>query len=397
VPAARYRILHNANAGSKAGIPLQRDSSERLRQALGRYGLAGEIVSTENEPEAITAVHQAVDAGIEVVVAAGGDGTVGTIANELLGTGTCLGILPLGSVMNIARSLGIPRDLDEAVAALMQGRATDVDVGETGGQRFFEGASIGLNAAILREADHFGHPGWRSIARSIWVAIRYRPARMELRLDDRIVRTRALLVAIANGPYTGAGMTVAPDARLDDGRFDVRVFRGFSKWELFRHLASIAFGRRRYAPHVSTYRSTRVRVTSARPLPARADRRDLGTTPLELEVRPAALRVIVPGPVVGQVARPAVRHADVAIDRERLVVGLPRAGLVRIGQPGGHDRGAADHGFAEGIERVAHVGAEEVADGGRIAEPPGIDVPIEPGLERGVVHGASSSKRVRSR
>jgi diacylglycerol kinase (ATP) len=108
------------------------------------------------------------------------------------------------------------------------------------------------------------------------------------------VRTRALMVAVANGPYMGVGMTVAPDARLDDGRLDVRVFRGFSKWELLRHLGSIAFGRRRYSPHVSTYRSVRVRVTSARPLPARADRRDLGTTPIEFVVRPRALRVLVP-------------------------------------------------------------------------------------------------------
>ena len=102
------------------------------------------------------------------------------------------------------------------------------------------------------------------------------------------------MVAVANGPYTGAGMTVAPAARLDDGRFDVRVFRGFSKWELIRHLAGIAFGRYRYAPHVSTYRAARVRITSVHPLPCRADARDLGTTPIEFRVRPAALRVVVP-------------------------------------------------------------------------------------------------------
>jgi diacylglycerol kinase family enzyme len=117
---------------------------------------------------------------------------------------------------------------------------------------------------------------------------------MTLRLDDRIVRTRALMVSVANGPYTGAGMTVAPAARLDDGRFDVRVFRGFSKVQLLRHLGAIAFGRRRYAPQVSTYRSRRVHVESARPLPCRADSRDLGWTPVTFETRPGALRVVVP-------------------------------------------------------------------------------------------------------
>ena len=134
-----------------------------------------------------------------------------------------------------------------------------------------------------------------SIVRTIWVALRYRPARMHIDLDgDQRVRTRALMVVMALGPYIGAGMTVAPEARLDDGKFEVRVFRGFSKPELLRHLAGIAFGRYRYAPHVSTYRAATVRVTSHHPLPCRADSHDLGTTPLEISIRPRVLCVIVP-------------------------------------------------------------------------------------------------------
>jgi diacylglycerol kinase family enzyme len=89
-------------------------------------------------------------------------------------------------------------------------------------------------------------------------------------------------------------MTVAPDARLDDGLLDVGVWRRFSKPELLHHLFSIAFGRRRYTPQVDMYRSSKVRVTSAHPLPCRADSRDLGTTPVVFGVRPGALRVIVP-------------------------------------------------------------------------------------------------------
>jgi diacylglycerol kinase (ATP) len=122
---------------------------------------------------------------------------------------------------------------------------------------------------------------------------------MSIELDDETVRTRALMVTASNGPYTGLGMTVAPDARLDDGAFDVRVFRGFSKPELLRHLVSIAFGRRKYSPHVSTYRSARVRIESARPLPSRADSHDMGTTPIEFTVKPRALRVVVPADWTG--------------------------------------------------------------------------------------------------
>jgi diacylglycerol kinase family enzyme len=117
---------------------------------------------------------------------------------------------------------------------------------------------------------------------------------MQIDLDTGQVETRALMVVVANGPYIGAGMTVAPGARLDDGKFDVRVFRHLSKPKLLRHLASIAFGRYRYAPEVETYRSRFVRIDGVHPLPARADARDLGTTPIELSVRPAALAVVVP-------------------------------------------------------------------------------------------------------
>jgi diacylglycerol kinase (ATP) len=149
---------------------------------------------------------------------------------------------------------------------------------------------------MFREAARFDDGDWASILRTIWVALRYRPARMRLDLDEGTVRTRALMVTVAIGPYTGVGMTVAPAARMEDGRFDVRVFRGFSKWELIRHLAAIAFGRRRYAPHVSTYRSADVRIRSAHPLPARADGNDLGMTPVVFKTLPQALRVVTPAP-----------------------------------------------------------------------------------------------------
>jgi diacylglycerol kinase (ATP) len=81
---------------------------------------------------------------------------------------------------------------------------------------------------------------------------------------------------------------------MDDGRFDIAVYRHFSRWELARHMVSIVAGRRRYSPKVRTFRSKRVRITAHRPLPARADARGLGTTPIELEVVPGLLKVVVP-------------------------------------------------------------------------------------------------------
>ena len=294
-PKLSYRVIRNPHAGRKKGIAPNAISRDELVLLLERHGLGGDVVETLDKEAARREARRAVHDGIDVVVAAGGDGTIGAVASALLGTDVALGILPMGTVMNIPRMLGLPRDLEAAADALGTGERRLIDVGEARGRPFYEAASVGMNAAMFREAQQFEKGDWLSIVRTIWVALRYRPARMHIDLDGaQRVRTRALMVVMALGPYIGAGMTVAPEARLDDGKFEVRVFRGFSKLELLRHLAGIAFGRYRYAPHVSTYRAAAVRVTSHHPLPCRADSHDLGTTPLDISIRPRVLCVIAP-------------------------------------------------------------------------------------------------------
>jgi diacylglycerol kinase (ATP) len=190
--------------------------------------------------------------------------------------------------------LELPREIEPAATVIAAGKTRLIDVGEANGEAFFETASAGMNAAIFRESKRFEEGDYGTLWRAALNAFRYRPARMTILLDDeRTITTRALMVTVGNGPYMGLGMTVAPGARLDDGLFDVRLFRHFSKFDLLRHLGSIAFGRRRYSPHVQLERSAFVRIEGARPLPIRADSRALGYTPLECRVKPAALRVIV--------------------------------------------------------------------------------------------------------
>jgi diacylglycerol kinase (ATP) len=336
---ARIRVIWNPDAGSKGGVPTNVAGEGRVRELMHRARLGSELVATASADEARAEAGDAASRGYELVVAAGGDGTVGVVADQLLGTATALGILPLGTVMNIARSLGIPRDPEEAADAIRTGGLALVDVGEVRGRPFYEAGSVGMNAAMFREAQRLDDGDWSSVARTIWTALRYRPARMSIDLEDRRIRTRALMITVSNGPYTGAGMTVAPGARLDDGRFDVRIFRRFSKLRLLRHLASIAFGRYHYAPEVDTYRSRFVRVETASPLPARADARDLGTTPVEFATRPGALRVIVPHPQ---------RHGDPA----------PRA------DPPTHVGGRAEGPRPEGPDDVRRIAREELTLGG---------------------------------
>jgi diacylglycerol kinase (ATP) len=263
---------------------------------MAEHGLGDELFASESEAEATERVDAAIGSGYDVVVAAGGDGTVGSVARRLLDSPTALGILPLGSAMNVARSVGIPRDLEAAATIIAGGVVRAIDVGEAKGVVFFEAASIGMNAAVLGEAQRVDEGRWVSLLAMVRVGLRYPAHRIDLDLDGRRVRVRALTLAIANGPYTGLGLTLAPDAQLDDGRFDVVVFEGLSRWGLALHLARIVGGRKARATGMRRTRAACVRVSGRHPIQVRADASDLGRTPIEFVVRPGALRVLVPAP-----------------------------------------------------------------------------------------------------
>ncbi|HVM29871.1 MAG TPA: diacylglycerol kinase family protein [Candidatus Limnocylindrales bacterium] len=286
-------VIWNASAGQKR--PLGGGVSvDQARELLDSRKLRYELVETTSAEEAVSLARSAASEGRELVVAAGGDGTIGVISGELVGSQTALGILPLGSVMNIPRMLGLPRELEPAIDVLATGQVRLVDVGEANGRLFYEAASVGLNATIFSAAERLMERDYLSLRRLLWIALRHRPARMRLEIDDRSIETRALMATISNGPYTGLGMTVAPTARVDDGLFDVRVFRNYSKLELVRHLLSISFGRRAYMPNTNTYRASHVRIEArSRSLPVRVDGVNIGRTPLECHVRRACLRVLV--------------------------------------------------------------------------------------------------------
>ncbi|HEX5829088.1 MAG TPA: diacylglycerol kinase family protein, partial [Candidatus Limnocylindrales bacterium] len=207
-----------------------------------------------------------------------------------------LGILPLGSVMNVARSLGVPRELEAAAAVLAAGRTRTIDVGVVDGRGpFFEGVAIGLHAELFAAAADLDRGDAGAPLRGLREALRYRPSRIELHpVDGPPIRTRALVVSVANGPYVGLAFMVAPGARLDDGLLDTRIFERFSRWELLRHFWAIAAGRRRYEPRVRTVRTACVRIRARPAMRVRADGEDAGETPTTIRVLPAALKVLVP-------------------------------------------------------------------------------------------------------
>jgi diacylglycerol kinase (ATP) len=291
----RIRVLWNPTAGRKGGIPTNHSSREMLLDLLSRHGLGDELIETGSAQHVVEAARDAVDCGYDVVVAAGGDGTIGLIGRQLIGTRTALGILPLGSVMNIPRMLGMTRDPEEAARILAEGHLRSIDVGQVGDRIFYEAGSVGLHAAATRELPLVDRGDYGALVRSIAAAFRYRPSEIRIELDgDRTIKAKAVGVAVANGPFIGPGLAVAPEALLDDGLFDVRVFLHYTPAEQLQYVLSIVRGRRPRERSSRTERAKWVRITSDRPLAVRADAVDLGSTPVVFEIRPRVLTVVAP-------------------------------------------------------------------------------------------------------
>jgi diacylglycerol kinase (ATP) len=293
-PAAgpRTLVVWNPSAGGGDENDLD-ERRETLRRALEGAGVEAELYESPSEEAAARRVDEALEAGVDWIAAAGGDHTVRSIAFRLIGGDTALGILPLGTAMNIARSLGIPLELDAAAAVLATGRIRSIDVGYIGDEPFLEVATVGLAADLLKHATKVSEGRLGSIVDFVARAIRHRRTRVWLDLDGREVRHRVVSVAIANGPFTGRALEIAPDAHIDDGLLDVVCFLGFGPLEFLKELLKVSTGAGSGA-RTARYRAARVAIRSHHPLPVRADSSDLGSTPVAMKAEGRALRVVAP-------------------------------------------------------------------------------------------------------
>jgi diacylglycerol kinase (ATP) len=290
----RVLVIWNPEAGSKAGLPTNGASEADLRRVMADHGLGDDLFASPSPAAAAFRVDQAVRDGVDVVVAAGGDGTARSVALRLLGKETALGLLPLGSAMNLARTLGIPRELGQAANVIATGDVRPIDVGEIAGRPFIEQVSVGLSAEAFAKAHAVDKHRFGAAFGLLGLMVRSRRTRIELELDGEIRRSRALALSIANTPYTGLGIELAPGARVDDGLLDVVVFEGLSPFGLARYMAATIGGRGDPPERFRTYRAKRVRIDTRRPLPVRFDAEDGGRTPVEVRVLARALRVVAP-------------------------------------------------------------------------------------------------------
>jgi diacylglycerol kinase (ATP) len=273
----------------------------RLRDTLTREGLVFEAVETCAPGHATALAGEAARAGVPLVVAVGGDGTLNEVVNGLLPVREAhpvtVGALMTGRGRDASRNLGLPRDPLRAARRLAHGREVARDVGLArwpGGQRFFLGwAGAGFDAVVAERA---GGGGGRLVyLRAVLASLyHYRPVDLSLQLDGEAAGTGpAASVVVCNGASFGGGMRIAPAARTDDGRLDVVRLGALGRAELARWLPTVYWGGHLANPKIRTWRATRVRVDSASPVPVQLDG-ELGPhTPLDVEILPAALRLLV--------------------------------------------------------------------------------------------------------
>jgi YegS/Rv2252/BmrU family lipid kinase len=297
-PAA---LIFNPRAGQKLGIDTNAGSVDAVQAALREEQIQFDEWPTERAGHATELARRAVAEGRQLVIAAGGDGTVNETAMGLANSQTALGLMPLGSIMNVARTLWVPRDLRLAARTLVEGKTLAMDMGRIGERYFLEAAGVGLDAGLFGYFERLDRDGPRlGILRAALRFVRMLGSpRLRIDYDRGHIRARAPMVSVANGPYVGAAYAIAPNARIDDGLLDVVVFRGTGIPRILLHLALVAGGRPLPPPpqaQMLRVEWVRVRTYRRRPLPVHADGGPLGVTPIEIRVAPAALRVVVGPP-----------------------------------------------------------------------------------------------------
>ncbi len=285
-------IILNPTAGrGSAG-----EREEDIKRAFVELGLPVEVHRTAEPGHATELACEFSGRGAEVVVAAGGDGTMNEVAQALMGTNTALAVLPLGSGNDFARALGIPADLGKAATTIAQGRKKRVDVGEANGQYYLNALGMGIDGQIAR--DYRTHRFLRGEAgyllATVYEVFRFRAFTAEVVSGDQRFQGELLTVAAMNGPWAGGGFCLAPQARLDDGQLDLALLGHYPRVVRLLILPKTRDGSYLSLARAKLLRTGKILVRADRPLFVHLDGELLPerVTTLEVEVLPAALTVL---------------------------------------------------------------------------------------------------------
>lgn len=275
----------------------QKNLSEVLAQ-LEAYGF--EIIQESPEhPKDLAATIQRYENQVDVVIVGGGDGTLNAAVAGLVETHLPLGILPLGTANDLARTLGIPTSIPEACQVIATGCTQAIDIGWVNGQYFFNVASMGLSVKITRNLTKQSKKRWGVFAyaaAAIQATLKARPFYALINTDGQQLRVRTLQIAVGNGKYYGGGMSIAHDATIDDQRLDLYSLEIRHWWQILLVWLTLRTGRHRKELGVRTLHGSEFEVYTTKPHAINTDGEITTQTPAHFRVIPQALRVLVPPP-----------------------------------------------------------------------------------------------------
>ena len=325
------RLIINPTSGP-ADKP---DLLTEIVDALKNQGLEAELCTTTPDEDGEGLAAEAAKAGAELVIVAGGDGTIEAVARGLMHTQTVLGIIPLGTRNNIAASLDIPSDLSQAIQTIIEGERGRFDMGKANNHYFVEVVGVGLEATLFPCGDEVKEgikknywAAFKSVFSGIQTFLQFKQHRLVLRFDDkRMHRLRTLQVNICNSPRYGVQFALAPDAKMNDGKLDVVYIDNPSKWDHLRHFFKAMRGERLPHERLNMHRAAKIEIRSRPPLEVHADGQYLGVTPITVEVIPEALWICVPTPeLLAKFADESNSHSltqqadSISIDRPSITV-----------------------------------------------------------------------------
>ena len=298
-PARRALLIINSKSGP------QHDSLLRVRDLVDlllEFGIRADVQVKLHKSQARKQARAAAKKGrYDVVIAAGGDGTVESVASGLIGASTPLGIIPLGTFNNVANSLHVPMDVRQACALIALGVPRRIDVGVVMARYmkrpkiFLEISSVGLGAIVGSFGQNVEKARWDQAAQTLPALVDMSPAPMRLRVNGQSEpdTVSSLLVTVSNTPRAGAGLQLAPGALLDDGELDVSVFVDMDQTALLAAFFPQPPGEQDTSDRIRRFRVQRLDIDAARPMPVSIESKIVGVTPVRYTVVPRALQVIV--------------------------------------------------------------------------------------------------------
>ncbi|MCB5205243.1 lipid kinase [Neorhizobium sp. T786] len=285
------RALLLVNPNSRRG----KESLPQVREHLSEAGIAFiELAAGSTEQPSDAVIRLAAE--IDRVIVGGGDGSLNAAAQGLLDTGLPLGVLPLGTANDFARTIGLPLDVASAVDVIARGKTASVDLGEANGHPFFNVASIGFSAdlamSLTEEAKRrWGKLGYGLVAARLLASSRLFKATLEH--DGKIDQLRTLQVAVGNGRFYGGGMTVQADATATDGMLDFYSLEVDHWWKLLRLLPSLRKGTHGDWDEVRAFSTKDLTIWTSKPRSVNLDGELKTKTPVTFAIREKAITVFI--------------------------------------------------------------------------------------------------------